>query len=80
MQETHNMPENLGTSAGMDLNMFHISNIGRMIEANEGLLRQEISEIYVNKQRNITNTGRLLEEYMSKDEKLRFTEELARVQ
>lgn len=80
MQETHTMPANVGTSGGMDLNIFHISNIGRMIEANEGLLRQEISEIYINKQRNITNTGRLLEEYMSKDEKLRFTEELARVQ
>ena len=48
-----------------------------MIEHNEGILRNEVSENYINKQRQITNSGRLLEEYMTKDEKASFQQELA---
>lgn len=77
-QDTVTMPDNLGTSAAMmDHDMFHISNIGRMIEHNEGLLRGELTDIYVNKQRNITNTGRLIEEFMTKDQKQKFQMEMA---
>ena len=56
----------------MDLDTFHISRIGKLIEHNEGNLRELVAQIYVTKQRNITNTGRLIEEYMSKDEKTKF--------
>lgn len=52
--------------------MFHLKVIGKMIEYNEGILRNEVTENYINKQRQITNSGRLLEEYMTKDEKSAF--------
>ena len=42
-----------------DLDQFHLRNIGKMIETNEGTLREEVTEHYVGKQRQITNTGRL---------------------
>lgn len=48
-----------------------------MIENNESLLRNEVADNYINKQRQITNSGRLLEEYMTKDEKAKFQAELA---
>ena len=57
--------------------MFHLKIIGKMIENNESLLRNEVADNYINKQRQITNSGRLLEEYMTKDEKARFQAELA---
>ena len=57
--------------------MFHLKVIGKMIEYNEGILRNEVTENYINKQRQITNSGRLLEEYMTKDEKSAFQAELA---
>jgi hypothetical protein len=56
---------------------FHISNIGRLLEANETEIRQEMDAIYINKTRQIVNTGRLKEEYMTRDEKLNFQNELA---
>ena len=51
---------------------FHIGNIGRLIEANETEIRQEMDAIYINKTKQIVNTGRLKEEYMTRDEKLNF--------
>lgn len=54
--------------------MFHISNIGRLIEANEDALRMTVQDSYVNKQRQITNTGRLVEEYMTDRERVNFQE------
>ena len=51
---------------------FHIRNIGKLIETNEDLLRLEVSTVYTAKQRQITNTGRLLEEFMTKDQKSKF--------
>ena len=60
-----------GTDAA---NMFHIERIGRLIEQNEDLLRTTVQDNYVNKQRQITNTGRLIEEYMTDAEKARFQE------
>lgn len=72
ISETVTLPADLGTSTGTDPDMFHISTIGRLIEQNEGNLRADVTEIYVNKQRHITNTGRLMEEWMTQDEKLKF--------
>ena len=51
---------------------FHIANIGRLIEENETQLRTDMDSIYINKTKQIVNTGRLKEEYMTKDEKLNF--------
>lgn len=56
---------------------FHIANIGRLIEQNETEIRQEMDSIYINKTKQIVNTGRLKEEYMTRDEKLNFQQELA---
>jgi F-actin capping protein, beta subunit len=56
---------------------FHIGNIGRMIEANETEIRTDMDSIYINKTKQIINTGRLREEYMTKEEKLNFQNELA---
>lgn len=47
-----------------------------MIEANETEIRTEMDGIYINKTKQIINTGRLREEYMTKDEKLNFQKEL----
>ena len=51
---------------------FHLSNIGRIIEANESEIRNEMEGIYIGKTKQIINTGRLKEEYMTVDEKLVF--------
>jgi aspartokinase len=55
---------------------FHIANIGKLLEANETEIRTEMDGIYINKTKQIINTGRLKEEYMTKDEKLNFQNEL----
>jgi len=47
-----------------------------MIELNENDIRQEMNGININKTRQIINTGRLKAEYMSKDEKSSFQQEL----
>jgi hypothetical protein len=60
--------------------MVHIRYIGKLIEYNEDILRGEVAEQYVNKQRHITNSGRLMEEYMSKEEQNKFREELMAAQ
>jgi capping protein (actin filament) muscle Z-line, beta len=66
--ETVNLP-----SAGkIDLDHFHIRTIGKIIENNEGLLRNDVVENYINKQRQITNTARLMEEYMTREQKQKF--------
>ena len=56
---------------------FHIANIGRLIESNETEIRTDMDSIYINKTKQIINTGRLREEYMTKEEKLNFQSELA---
>lgn len=56
---------------------FHLSNIGRIIEANESEIRNEMEGIYIGKTKQIINTGRLKEEYMTPDEKLNFQKELS---
>ena len=56
---------------------FHLANIGRLIEDNENEIRSEMDGIYINKTKQIINTGRLREEYMTKDEKMNFQNELA---
>lgn len=55
---------------------FHIGNIGRLIEANESEMRQEMDSIYINKTKQIINNGRLKEDYMTGDEKLNFYKQL----
>lgn len=55
---------------------FHLRNIGKLIETNEERLRLDVTEVYSAKQRQITNTGRLLDDYMNKDEKAKFQAEL----
>jgi len=60
-----------------DPDQFHLRTVGKMIEANESVLRNEVTENYTNKQRQITNSGRLMEEYMTKSEKNAFQAELA---
>lgn len=56
---------------------FHLANIGRLLELNETEIRTEMDGIYINKSKQIINTGRLKEEYMTQDEKLNFQQELA---
>ena len=51
-----------------------------MIEKNEGLLRMEVNDQYINKQRQITNTGRMLENAQSEEQRKRFYDELEAVQ
>jgi len=45
------LPENFGHPNGTDADQFHISHIGRLIEANEDALRQTVQENYISKQR-----------------------------
>lgn len=47
--ESTALPENFGN--GTDPDMFHIERIGKMIEKNEGTLRQTVQGQYVSKQR-----------------------------
>ena len=72
-EETYNIDQ----KAGGCNDEFHIGNIGRLIEANETEIRSEMDSIYINKTKQIVNTGRLKEEYMTRDEKLNFQAELA---
>lgn len=60
-----------------DLEGFHIRNIGKIVENNEADIRHELQGVYLNKQKQIINTGRLREEYMKATEKLSFHQELA---
>lgn len=54
--------------------------MGRMIEENENSLRAEISDNYINKQRQIINTGRLVDGTIDDEAKAKFKEELAAMQ
>ena len=63
------------TQANMDAKSgddFRLANIRRLIQDNETEIRSEMDGIYINKTKQIINTGRLREEYMTKDEKLNF--------
>jgi hypothetical protein len=55
---------------------FHLKNIGKLIEANENEMRAESTGIYITKSKQIINTGRLQDEYMSKNERSAFQQEL----
>ena len=63
--ETVTLPEGFGTK--IDSDHFHIKTVGKIIEANETVLRNDVVENYINKQRQITNTARLMEEYMTRE-------------
>lgn len=73
--ETVTLPADFGTK--VDADHFHIKTVGKIIENNESMLRNDVVENYINKQRQITNTARLMEEYMSREEKQKFQMELA---
>jgi hypothetical protein len=62
-----------------DLHDFHLKNIGKLIEANENEMRKESTNMYINKSKQIINTGRLTDEYMTGKEKSEFQQELAAV-
>lgn len=62
------------------MSMFHIVNVGGLIEKNEDTLRSEINDVYINKQRQITNTGRLKDSEQSEAQRAQFYKELAEVQ
>lgn len=68
--ETLNLPADFGTKGDPD--HFHIKTVGKIIEANESMLRNDVVENYINKQRQITNTARLMEEYMTREQKQKF--------
>lgn len=59
-----------------DADQFHIRNIGKLVEQNEADIRHEMQGVYLNKSKQIINTGRLQEAYMSKDERNNFQQEL----
>ena len=48
-----------------------------MVEENENKLRGDMDSLYVSKTKQIINTGRLREDYMTKDQKSNFHAELA---
>ena len=58
----------------------HLANLGALIEANETEIRTEMDGIYIKKTKQIVNTGRLCETYMTPDEKLNFQRELQEAQ
>ena len=59
-----------------DASTQHIRIIGKMIETNESEIRGELNGIFINKSKQIINTGRLRDEYMSGQEKSNFQQEL----
>ena len=66
--------------AGTERDMFHIKTIGGMLETNEKELRVQFDNVYVNKQREITNSCRFLDKMFQGDiEKQRFKEEMEAV-
>jgi len=69
--ETVTLPANFGTKE-VDGDHFHIKTVGKIIEHNESNLRNEAVDNYINKQRQITNTARLTDHYMSGHEKQKF--------
>lgn len=56
----------------VDIQKFHLKNIGKLIEANESEIRSEMNGIFINKSKQIISTGRLQDEYMSVKEKSAF--------
>lgn len=52
-----------------DASSSHVSTIGRLIEQNEGEIRQELNGIFINKSKQIIMTGRLREDFKTAQEK-----------
>ena len=48
-----------------DIQQFHITNMGKLIELNEADIRSDIHGLYINKSKQIIDTGRLKAEYQS---------------
>ena len=49
---------NIDAKSQADISQFHLRNIGKLIEANEGELRSDLHGNYINKTKLIINTGR----------------------
>ena len=60
----------------MDIDSFHIRNIGKLIESTEAEIRSEMHGITLNKSKQIINTGRFKHEFMPKSQKSSFQQEL----
>jgi predicted metal-binding protein len=60
--------------------MFHIKIIGKMIEANETILRQEVTDTYINRQRAIINSERNAADHKSDADKEAFLKGLQAAQ
>ena len=56
--------------------LFHIKNIGRIIEKNEQSLRQEVTSTYIDKQREIIDSERHPTGYQSDELRAKFKEEM----
>lgn len=54
------LPAEFGTGK-LDTDHFHLKVVGKIIENNEAQLRNDVVENYINKQRQITNTARLMD-------------------
>jgi hypothetical protein len=63
---------NLPADFQQNTDAFHIRVIGKMIENNESALRSEVTDSYINRQKAIIMSGRLVEEYMNSDQKAKF--------
>jgi hypothetical protein len=60
----------------VDADMFHLRVIGRMIEMNEGQLRTDITENYINKQRQIINSSRCKRDLLGSEERAQLQQEI----
>ena len=57
--------------AKIDIDHFHIRTIGRIIESNESVLRNDVFD-HISKQRRITNTARMMGDQMSGEQRKEF--------
>ena len=64
----------IDTKPGGDIIQFHLRKIGRMIEENERSIKTDLHSSYINKTKQIINTGRIAFGYGNKEDD--FTKEL----
>lgn len=67
-EDTLVLPKDFGTRS-CDSDHFHIKTVGKMIETNESILRTDVIESWINKQRRIT--ARLTDETITMAERQR---------
>ena len=69
----------IGKDDQKNIQQFHLRNIGKMIEANEADVRSEMTGIYINKNKQIIDTGRLKDSHYTKEHMTKHQEELINV-